>query len=158
MKRLVVHCSDTTAASGGGAARIDAMHKVRGFARSSSRKGLRHIGYHFVILRDGRVEKGRDEDETGAHAAGFNTGSLGICLMGGGLPPGSKVRDGFTPAQYGALRNLLEGLKRKYPAAVILGHRDLSPDKDGDGQVEPHEWLKLCPTFDVRTWWAKGRL
>lgn len=34
----------------------------------------------------------------------------------------------------------------------IVGHRDLSPDKDGDGVVERHEWLKRCPNFDVSSW------
>jgi N-acetyl-anhydromuramyl-L-alanine amidase AmpD len=36
----------------------------------------------------------------------------------------------------------------------VVGHRDLSPDLDGDGQVEPHEWIKLCPAFEVRDWLA----
>jgi len=37
-----------------------------------------------------------------------------------------------------------------YPGAEIVGHRDLSPDLDGDGEVEPDEWIKLCPQFDVK--------
>jgi len=41
-------------------------------------------------------------------------------------------------------------LKQRFPDAVIVGHRDLSPDKDGDGIVERHEWLKLCPCFSAR--------
>ena len=40
----------------------------------------------------------------------------------------------------------------KYPKATVLGHRDLSPDRDGDGIVEPHEWRKACPCFDARAW------
>lgn len=36
------------------------------------------------------------------------------------------------------------------------GHRDLSPDIDGDGVVERHEWLKTCPGFDVAAWLASG--
>jgi N-acetyl-anhydromuramyl-L-alanine amidase AmpD len=42
-------------------------------------------------------------------------------------------------------------LKMQFPKAVVLGHRDLSPDKDGDGVVEKHEWVKACPCFDVKT-------
>ena len=38
-----------------------------------------------------------------------------------------------------------------YPGIVdILGHRDASPDKNGDGEIEPAEWIKQCPCFDVR--------
>ncbi len=28
-------------------------------------------------------------------------------------------------------------------------HRDLSPDLDGNGRIEPDEWMKQCPCFDV---------
>jgi N-acetylmuramoyl-L-alanine amidase len=31
----------------------------------------------------------------------------------------------------------------------VLGHRDTSPDLDGDGIVEPNEWIKMCPCFDA---------
>ena len=37
-----------------------------------------------------------------------------------------------------------------------MGHRDLSPDTDGDGHVEPEEWLKFCPCFDAL--WDYGDL
>jgi N-acetylmuramoyl-L-alanine amidase len=43
-------------------------------------------------------------------------------------------------------------LSEKYPAATILGHRDFSPDKDGDGIIEFFEWIKYCPGFDVKEW------
>jgi N-acetylmuramoyl-L-alanine amidase len=32
---------------------------------------------------------------------------------------------------------------------AVVGHRDLSPDLDHDGVVEPHEWVKQCPCFDA---------
>ena len=31
----------------------------------------------------------------------------------------------------------------------VVGHRDLSPDLNGNGEVEPMEWTKQCPCFDV---------
>ena len=34
-------------------------------------------------------------------------------------------------------------------SAIILGHRDLSADLDGNGKIEPSEWVKFCPCFDV---------
>ena len=36
-----------------------------------------------------------------------------------------------------------------YHYARVCGHRDLSPDLDGDGKVEPWEWVKQCPCFEV---------
>jgi len=38
----------------------------------------------------------------------------------------------------------------------VCGHRDLSPDTNGNGQTESTEWLKTCPGFDVRAWLARG--
>ena len=35
------------------------------------------------------------------------------------------------------------------PQATILGHRDLSPDSNGDGRITPNEWIKQCPCFDA---------
>lgn len=40
------------------------------------------IGYHLVISPSGRVFAGRPLNALGAHTKGFNTGSVGICLMG----------------------------------------------------------------------------
>lgn len=146
VRYLVVHCSATPASRDIGAAEIRLMHQQRGF---------RTIGYHYVIRRDGTVEKGRPEWEPGAHVQGFNNKSLGICLVGGVKTDGKTAETNFTPTQYDALEKLLKGLRPKYPTAEILGHRDLSPDKNRDGKVSPNEWLKACPTFSVREWWAE---
>ena len=40
-------------------------------------------------------------------------------------------------------------MKSKYKIDKVMGHRDTSPDKDGDGIVEPHEWIKQCPCFNA---------
>ena len=45
-------------------------------------------------------------------------------------------------------------LKKKYPKAVIQGHRDFSPDLNKDGKITPNEWIKLCPCFDAKTEYA----
>lgn len=143
VKLLVVHCSATPANRDIGVAQIRAMHTA---------KGWRDVGYHYVIRRDGRVEKGRPENVMGAHVEGHNDGSLGICLVGG-VKPDMTAETNFTPAQYLALEQLLRQLKGRFPAARICGHRDLSPDRNGNGKVERGEWVKECPTFDVAAWW-----
>ena len=33
---------------------------------------------------------------------------------------------------------------------VISRHRDLSPDRNGNGEIEPEEWIKACPCFEVK--------
>lgn len=144
IRYLVVHCAATPPTRDIGVAEIRVMHKQRGF---------NDIGYHYVIRRDGRVEKGRADNVAGAHVQGFNSVSLGVCLVGGVDAKGQPDAN-YTPLQYEALERLLITLQRTYPTAEILGHRDLSPDKNGDGKVSPNEWLKSCPCFDVRTWRA----
>nr|CAD7454711.1 unnamed protein product [Timema tahoe] len=45
-------------------------------------KGWNDIGYSFVIGEDGHVYEGRGWDFVGAHAPGYNTQSIGICVIG----------------------------------------------------------------------------
>jgi hypothetical protein len=42
-------------------------------------------------------------------------------------------------------------LRKLYPYAKIQGHRDFSPDRNGNGTIEPEEWIKACPSFDAKT-------
>ena len=68
----------------------------------------------------------------------------------GGLDAHGKAADTRTPAQKKALRELIAKLIKQYPdIKEVLGHRDTSPDLDGDGIVEPNEWIKMCPCFDA---------
>ena len=131
---------------------IDAWHAARGFKRTDTARALQNpdlkaIGYHFVIYTNGAVVTGRGLDEIGAHVAGFNQKSLGICMVGA---------DQFSPEQWQSLADLVHGMQKKYPEAKIVGHRDLSPDANGNGVVESFEWLKTCPGFDVAAWLANG--
>lgn len=75
--------------------------------------------------------------------------NVGICYIGG-LDACGKAKDTRTEAQKRALRVLVAKLVKEYPIKEILGHRDTSPDTDGDGIVEPHEWTKMCPCFDAK--------
>ena len=45
-------------------------------------RGWWDIGYNFVIGEDGNIYEGRGWDYTGAHAIGYNTQSIGICIIG----------------------------------------------------------------------------
>lgn len=133
IRRIVLHYSATYPDQDIGAAEIDRMHRARGF---------NSIGYHYVIRRDGRVEKGRPDTTIGAHVSGHNTGSLGICCIGGierATGPNVGI-DNRTEAQKAATIRLVRELLQKHPGAEVLGHRDLGATQ--------------CPGFDVRTWWA----
>ena len=39
---------------------------------------------------------------------------------------------------------------RKDGRSVVCGHRDLSPDLNGNGRIDPHERLKECPSYSIK--------
>ena len=142
---IVVHCSATRASADIGVRDITQWHIQRGFDT---------VGYHYVIRRNGELETGRPQNAIGAHVRGHNSNSIGICLAGG-VDTHNKPENNFTPAQFTTLEALLSRLKERYPQARILGHRDLSPDKNGDGKITPNEFIKACPSFDVAQWFKE---
>lgn len=137
---------------------IDAWHAARGFARSPQARAAFHpelaaIGYHHVIDIDGAVYPGRHASEVGAHVAGHNANSIGICMVGGAEPVAA-----YTTLQWMALATLVRTLLQAHPGARVVGHRDLSPDLNHDGTVGPNEWLKTCPGFSVSEWVLQGSM
>ena len=145
IKYIVVHCSATREGQVITAKDIDRMHRQRGFSG---------IGYHRFIRLDGTVERGRDDDIPGAHVQGHNMDSIGICYAGG-IDAAGKAKDTRTQAQKASLLKVINEYTVKHPNAKVLGHRDLSPDKNRNGKVDRHEWVKDCPCFDVREWMAE---
>lgn len=145
---IIVHCSATKAGQDFKAKDIDRMHRERGFAM---------IGYNYVIDLDGKIEVGRPLTMDGAHCnskdkngVSYNKHSIGICYIGG-LDENGKAKDTRTDAQKRALRLLISKLVLSYQIKEILGHRDTSPDLNGNGEIEPNEWIKECPCFDAKT-------
>ena len=147
---IVIHCSATRSGQDVRAADIDKWHKERGF---------KMIGYHYVIDLDGTVETGRPLTMAGAHCntAGtsgrsYNQHSIGICYVGG-LDKNGNPADTRTDAQKLAIAKLVyDELLPAFPNVTdILGHRDASPDKNGDGVISKNEWIKECPCFSVRS-------
>lgn len=129
---IVVHCSATDDDIDIGVEEIRRWHVDQGWA---------DIGYHYVIRRDGRIETGRRKGQKGAHVKGYNSVSVGICLVGGvDANDGDKARDNFTVEQKETLRKLLLLLRGDYQKARIQGHRDF-PNVN-----------KACPSFDVGAW------
>ena len=144
---IIVHCSATKAGQDFTAADIDCWHRERGF---------NGIGYHYVVRLDGKLEKGRDVSLAGAHCKGWNERSVGICYIGG-LDANGRPADTRTNAQKRVLYQIIMDLQREYNILQVLGHRDTSPDLNGDGVIEPYEYVKVCPCFDVKEFLRSGR-
>ncbi|WP_052699654.1 peptidoglycan recognition protein family protein [Martelella endophytica] len=134
---LVVHVTATNPSSRLSVSSLRAMHKRRGFS---------DIGYNEWIDRDGVLQPGRGVDAIGAHVQGYNSIAYGISLEGG------LNEFDATPAMMVTLEQRLHAMAKRYPGAKVCGHRDLSPDLDGDGIIEPSEHIKLCPQFNAIPW------
>lgn len=123
---IVVHCTATEEGKDYSVAEIRRWHLKRGFS---------DIGYHYLIGIDGKVHEGRNVNISGAHTAGYNAHSIGVCYVGG-LDKNHKAKDTRTPAQKASLLRLLTDLKKIYPKATIHGHREYAN--------------KACPCFDAQ--------
>jgi N-acetylmuramoyl-L-alanine amidase len=110
----------------------------------ANKLGWKSYGYHYLINADGSIEYLTPLYKPTNGVAGFNANSIHVCYKGG-----FGGKDTRTDAQKKALMDLSIQLKKAYPQAKLMGHRDFSKDLDGDGVIEPHEWVKLCPCFSV---------
>lgn len=131
IKRIIIHCAYTLPN------RNHTTEDIRRWHVHDNK--WRDIGYHYVIERSGEVIKGRAEDTSGAHVAGHNVDSLGVCLLGGKPAPNQNPCN-FTQAQWRSLESHLDELQTKYniPNNMVSGHNEWSS--------------KTCPTFDVRAY------
>lgn len=120
--KIIVHVSD----SPDDRVSVDAA-EIR---RWHLQRGFKDIGYHYVIVKSGEVQAGRDVNVVGAHCEGENMFSIGICWVG---------RDDCNPAQRAALIKLIRGLMRAYPRVTVgdvYGHHHFNP-------------AKTCPNLDM---------
>lgn len=140
---IVFHCSATKPSAHIGVEQIREWHIAKGWA---------DVGYHLVITRAGDLQAGRPLDQVGAHVAGFNANSVAVCMVGGLDELGRSFINApqqYTPKQWETAHVVAAFLRRLYPGARVVGHRDLSPDQNKDGKITPQEWLKTCPGFDA---------
>ena len=111
--------------------------------------GWNDIGYNFLVDKYGQVFEGRfggvERNVVGAHAEGFNTGSVGVALLGsyGSVKPTAKAIDAVAGllawrldvGHVDPLARLswISGGNARFPSgtptplATISGHRDTGP-------------------------------
>ena len=138
---IVIHCTATREDQRFTEMMLEECHRARGF---------NECGYHFYVRRDGHIVTMRPLKKAGAHAKGYNAHSIGIAYEGG-LDKLGNPADTRTSWQRHSIRVLVKALLMDYPDARVVGHRDLSPDKNGDGKITPEEWMKQCPCFEIKT-------
>jgi N-acetylmuramoyl-L-alanine amidase len=130
IKYIVVHCTATPPT-----ATVESIKRfwkdVRGWGDTP--------GYHYLILRDGKITQLLDESKITYGAYGHNKDSVHVSYIGG-IDEKGKPKDNRTDAQKEAMYAKLIELSKKYPKAQILGHRDFP------------NVAKACPSFDAGTW------
>jgi hypothetical protein len=116
-----------------GAEDVHSWHLQRGFSG---------CGYHYIIKRDGSIQRGRPINLQGAHAGdlGHNRYSIGISHVAGynctsGTPNPNRYisSESINDAQWRAQRDFLEVFYRVFPGGQVLGHNQISQS----GKVDP---------------------
>ena len=104
---------------------IDRSHAARGFGAFFAGR-VYHVGYHYIVMPDGRVLQCRPEWMPGAHCRGHND-TIGICLVGNFIRERSGHCCRPTKPQLEATLALVKKLLRRYrlPYTKVYFHRDL---------------------------------
>lgn len=142
IERIFVHCT--------------ASHQtasVNDIKNEFKRKGWKNPGYHYIVDPGGAIHQLLDDEKVSNGVRGYNQTAINVAYIGG-IDAEGKAMDNRTEPQKKALAKLLRLLRSRYPDAVILGHRDISPDTNGNGIVDPWERIKECPCFDAKTEYA----
>ncbi len=79
------------------------------------------VGYHFLIGKNGLIYEGRDWHVRGTHVETFNTGSLGICLLG------NFMREAPNVNQLNSTLALINWGSERLQLTHIATHRDFNP-------------------------------
>jgi len=132
---VVIHWSGTFLDQDIGAKEIHGWHE---------RVGYDGIGYHYVIRKDGTIERGRPIQKDGAHAKvnGHNIRSIGLCLVGGYTVPSELALqnpstqtgvESYTGPQQANLFVFLRAFYRVWPGGQVFGHSQTDPNKIDPG-------------------------
>jgi N-acetylmuramoyl-L-alanine amidase len=125
ISKIIVHCSDSPDDLDIGFKQINDWHKQNGWLSPS---GI-SCGYHYIVRRDGRVQRGRPDEEMGAHTKGHNANSIGICWIGRKSP---------SEEQRKALYVLINGIRADLNISIdkVYGHCEF-------------DRFKTCPNLDM---------
>ena len=130
ISEVVIHASETVNNKNIGSIEINNIHNELGHDG---------IAFHYVIRRDGRLQRGRPVDQNGEHSPvnGHNVYSIGIVMVGGLLasagsinPLENKSSASFTQPQFDTLEKFLASFYRKFPGGQVFGHSDVDTNEE----------------------------
>jgi N-acetylmuramoyl-L-alanine amidase len=141
---IFIHCS-------AGHGDLESMHRfwreVRGWKAPGYHRGVDYNGTRHEVAPLAAIVNG---------VKGYNHRSVHIYYRGGVARDNpNKAEDTRTSYQKGglilAISDVLKELSQTQSInhIQIIGHRDASPDRNGNGVIEPWERIKECPSFDA---------
>lgn len=136
IKRIFVHCT--------AGPQNQSIETIKNYWKNV--KKWANPGYHYIIKANGEIVPLQPEEKASNGVAGYNSTSINVCYIGGVDDKGRAV-DNRTDYQKESLIYILRELKKKYPDAEIMGHRDIWGS-------DPKNWKKMCPCFDAKTEYA----
>lgn len=114
-------------------------------------RGFAGCSYHYVIKRDGTIERGRPINLKGAHAKanGHNNFSIGIafvagynCLSGTPNPERYVSSESITSAQWKSFDQYLESFYKVFPGGQVFGHNDTDPGRKPDPGIDIPQYVE----------------
>lgn len=112
-------------------------------------RGFSGCSYHYIIKKDGSLQRGRPINKPGAHAKanGHNLYSIGVSFIGGyNCNSDNKNRNSFinagsiTSQQWNTLNTFLEAFYLVWPGGQVWGHNDTDPSKVDPG-IDMKEYI-----------------
>lgn len=146
IEKIVVHC--TAGSQKQSATDIIRYHTGKG----KNCLGWSAPGYHFIVEPSGKIVNTWPVEKISNGVKGHNSTIINVAWIGGldlSKPMPYPSVDNRTLNRRQRLVKLLTELKTEFPVAQIVGHRDLSPDLNGNGVIDPWERIKDCPCFDA---------
>lgn len=116
-------------------------------------------GYHRFVDFDGKITELYPFETVVNGVKGYNDKAIHICYRGGIKKDNYKIAEDTRTRQQKEMlvTCIIEALVwitnngGDVSKVKILGHRDLSPDKNANGVIDSWERIKECPSFNAIT-------
>lgn len=145
VKYIVIHCT----------AGYGSVEAIKRFWKEV--RGWRSVGYHRIVGLNGEIHKLSDFSKYTNGVRGFNGESIHISYIGG--VDKNDYNKAIDTRKFKQKRGLIDCITEALQwlenngvdicDVEIKGHRDFSPDQNGNGKIESWERIKECPSFDA---------
>lgn len=113
-------------------------------------RGFSGCSYHYIIKRDGSIQRGRPVNKMGAHAKenGHNRYSIGVSFVAGyNCPSGTPNRNSYISSesvsseQWNSMDQFIRAFYDVWPGGQVWGHNDTDPGNKSDPGIDIPEYV-----------------